>query len=150
VQLTPQPPQWLELLVVLTSQPLFGLPSQLAKPGLQLGAHVPFEQATPPFGFEHGMLQPPQWLVLLRMLVSQPLFGLPSQLPAPAAQLGTHAPETHAVVPFALLQVTPQAPQLVVVVCRFVSQPSARLPLQLPQPGAHTGAHAPAVQEVVP
>jgi hypothetical protein len=146
----PHIPQCDELFVVLVSQPLFGLPSQLAKPALQFGAQTPFEHATPPFGFVHCMPQPPQWLVLVLVLVSQPLFGLPSQLPDPELQLGTHDPPMHAVVPLLLVHAVPHVPQWPVVVFKFVSHPFALFPSQLPQPAEHTGAHAPATQLVLP
>ena len=48
--------------------------------------------------------QLPQLLVVVKA-VSQPLLGLPSQSPYPAAQVGLHVPLMHAVVPWALVQV---------------------------------------------
>ena len=48
----------------------------------------------------------------------------------PATQNGAEAPHT-----------LPHAPQFIVVVV-LVSQPSLGLPLQLPQPASHVGAHA--------
>ena len=150
VQLVPQPPQWLALFVVFVSQPLAGLPSQLAKPLLQAGAQVPLAQATLPFGLLHAMPQPPQWLVLELVFVSQPLLALPSQLPEPALQLGVQLPPMQAVVPFGLLHVVPHAPQLPALVVRLVSQPLLAMPSQLPQPGAQLGTQLPAVQVVVP
>lgn len=123
VQLLPQAPQFVLLLVVLTSQPLLTLPSQLAKPGLHVGEHTPLEQAVPPLALVQVTLQPPQWLVFVKMLVSQPLIGLPSQLPAPGLQPGTHAPAEHVVEPLGLMHLVLQTPQWSVLVCKFVSQP---------------------------
>jgi hypothetical protein len=54
------------------------------------------------------------------------------------------------VVPCALVQVVPQAPQLVTVEFRFVSQPLAALPSQLPKPELHVGTQLPAVHVVEP
>jgi hypothetical protein len=78
------------------------------------------------------------------------LFGLPSQSDQPAEQTGLQAPAEHEVEPCALLQVVPHAPQLVTLVFRFVSQPFAGLPSQLPQPLRQTGAQLPATQPVMP
>jgi hypothetical protein len=83
------------------------------------------------------------------VLVSQPLFGLPSQSLKPAEQDGTQTPAVQAVVPFELLQVMPQPPQFEVVVVA-VSQPLRALPSQLPNPALHVGTHALPVQVVVP
>lgn len=46
-------------------------------------------------------------LVAVRVLVSQPLFGLPSQSAKPVAQVGAQAPAVHVVAPFAFVQLTP-------------------------------------------
>jgi hypothetical protein len=64
------------------------------------------------------------------MLVSQPLFGLPSQLWKPAVHTGAHAPVVHEVVPFVFVHCVPHAPQFDVLVAVFASQPSAYWPLQ--------------------
>jgi hypothetical protein len=45
-----------------------------------------------------------------------------------------HTPETQDSEAFARLHTAPQAPQLARFVFRFVSQPSAELPLQSPRP----------------
>lgn len=88
--------------------------------------------------------------MVVSRLVSQPLLGSPSQLPAPAPQTGVQTPLMHSVVPLGLLQVVPQVPQLPSSVCRLVSQPLYGLPSQLPQPGAQLGMQAPALHCVVP
>ena len=77
----------------------------------------------------------PQSVSVLR-LVSQPLFALPSQLPNPAAHVGTHTPPVQAVVPFALVHATPHEPQFDVVASE-VSQPFAMLLSQLAKPALH-------------
>lgn len=61
------------------------------------------------------------------------MLALPSQLAQPAAQLGTHAPDVHAVVPCALVHAIPQPLQLLVVPS-WVSQPLDAVESQLPQP----------------
>ena len=56
----PHPPQ-LELLVrMLVSQPLAPFPSQLAKPALQTGTHVPARQVLEPLSALHTFPQEPQ------------------------------------------------------------------------------------------
>jgi hypothetical protein len=63
----------------------------------------------------------------------------------------THPPPEHAATAFGSEQVLPQAPQWLALVFRFVSQPSAVLPLQLPQPALQPAiVHAPLEQPGVP
>jgi hypothetical protein len=93
--------------------------------------HVPPTQLVVPCAFAHCVPHEPQLFAFVLTLVSQPLFGLPSQSAVPALQLGSHTPATHAVVPLALVQFTPQAPQLPVLVFVFVSQPLFAFPSQL-------------------
>jgi hypothetical protein len=50
----------------------------------------------------------------------------------PVLHVGVHPPAPQVVVPFALVQATPQERQLLVVLSG-ASQPSAEPPLQLPQ-----------------
>jgi hypothetical protein len=80
-------------------------------------AHVPLAQVPVPFLIEHGMLQAPQFVVVLRG-VSQPLFELPVQWAKPErhAEAGTtQAPvwqETSAAFTLAsFVQSFPQPPQ---------------------------------------
>ena len=83
------------------------------------------------------------------MLVSQPLAGLPSQSAKPRLHVGTHAPETHAVAPLALVQLVVQLPHRETE-SSGVSHPLDALPSQLSKPVAHTGVQVPATHEVVP
>jgi hypothetical protein len=145
----PQPPQFAVLVLVLTSQPLAACPSQLPQPVLhEVNVQVPVLQEEVALTWAQPLAQLPQSVRVLR-LVSQPLAGLPSQLPQDAAQLGTHAPAVHEVVPLGLVQIWPQAPQLVLWL-REVSQPLAALLSQLPQPVEHEMAHCPVEHEGVP
>jgi hypothetical protein len=76
----PQAPQLLTSLVVLISQPLLGLPLQLANGKGQNRPQVPKLQTGELFWPEGQVCpQPPQLLGLVRTLTSQPLLGLPSQ-----------------------------------------------------------------------
>jgi hypothetical protein len=149
-QVTPQAPQLVRVWV-LVSQPLLGLPSQLAKPAAHDGTHAPAVHTKVPFAFVQAAAHAPQFVVLVFRFASQPFAALPSQLPKPTL----HAPSTHAdaeqLAPaFANEQALPHAPQLVAVLVRFVSHPFVGSPSQLPQPAVHVGTHAPAVHVVVP
>jgi hypothetical protein len=73
-------------------------------------------------------------LLTVARLVSQPLVRLLSQLAKPALQLMSHAPALQDGVPLLELHTLLQLPQRVASVFRFVSQPLARLPSQLPNP----------------
>jgi hypothetical protein len=79
--------------------------------------------------------QLPQFAVLVWRLTSQPLEGLPSQLPKFSAQLATaQAPALHAAVALARLHAAPQRPQLAALVLRLTSQPLPLLLSQLAKP----------------
>ena len=88
----------------LTSQPLAGLPSQFAKPGLQVVMpHPPaVHVAACTFGAALQSTRAPQVVpheVTVLRLASQPFIALPSQLPKPVAQVETpHAPAVHVAV----------------------------------------------------
>jgi hypothetical protein len=81
LQASPQPLQFFGSLVVLTSQPFAGFPSQSAVPAtLQFEtAHVPLVQTSTPVVIEHAWAQEPQLLVSLEVLISQPSAALLSQ-----------------------------------------------------------------------
>jgi hypothetical protein len=129
---TPHPAQFVsELSCVSHPFPVF--PSQSPNPPVH-AAHpqVPALQLGVPDGQLQTVPHVPQLLTFDSRLVSQPLFGLPSQLPQPAEQVGTHAPDVHVVVPFAFVHVLPHVPQLLGFAPVFVSQPLLALPSQLP------------------
>jgi len=144
VQAWPPPPQLLGSVEVLVSQPLATLPSQLAKPGVQLAtAQVPPVQAAVPLLMApQAKPQVPQLLGSVAVLVSQPLAALPSQLAKPALQLATwQEPAMQAAVPLGAEQAVPQAPQLFASVCSFTQTPLHRV-----KPGWHAASvHTPAV-----
>ena len=100
VQPMPQTPQWVELVLVLVSQPFAGLLSQLPKPALHTGEQAPPEQLVVPLAFVHGWPHPPQWDELVLVFASQPFDGLLSQFAKPALQVGMQAPAVQTVVPF--------------------------------------------------
>jgi hypothetical protein len=118
------------------SQPLLSLPSQLPQPLLQVSMrHVPVEQVAVALVREQVTPHPPQFVSVLSG-VSQPLLSLPSQLPQPLLQVSMrHVPVEQVAVAFVREQATRQAPQSVSE-SRGVSQPSASMPSQFPQPGS--------------
>jgi hypothetical protein len=129
-------PQLALSLLRLTSQPLAGLPSQLAKPALQLAmVHAPAAQPAVALASEQTVLQVPQLVALVWVLVSQPSLRLPLQLPRPGEQMMPQSPPVQLAVPPVDTQARPQAPQLVVVVM-FTSHMSLGRPLQSAVPGA--------------
>ena len=127
-----QPPQWLMSVLVFTSQPLLcALPSQLAKPLLQLIWHAPRLHDALPLLLLQTMPQPPQALTAVCVFVSQPLVWLLSQLPQPVSQLLTRQfPVEQVSVALSRLHTLPQLPQCESDV-RLASQPLLGLPSQL-------------------
>ena len=90
----------------------------------------------------HTIPQPPQLRASTLVLISQPLATWPSQFAKPGLQVAiAHTPLTHAAVAFGKVQTMPQPPQLAEPVKMLVSQPSARVPLQLANPALHVPTH---------
>ncbi len=124
-------PQWALSLLRFTSQPLATLPSQLAKPALQLAmVHAPLAQPAVALASEQTLLQAPQLVGLVVVLISQPLATTPSQFPRPAAQTMLHTPPAHPAVPPEFEQRAPQPPQWFTSVKMVTSQPSLDVALQ--------------------
>jgi hypothetical protein len=144
-----QAPQCAAFVFRLASQPFCGSPSQDAKPVEHTGAQRPATQDVVPLAFAQALPHAPQLPALVCVLVSHPLFGLPSQLANPGEQLGLQTPALQDVVPLAFVHAAPQAPQLAGVVS-WVSQPLEALPSQLPNPAAHAMEQTPAVHAGVP
>jgi hypothetical protein len=84
-------PQWLmSPIAVFTSQPFAGLPSQSAKPVLQVPRmHTPPAQVAPALANWQRLPQTPQFITSVEVVVSQPLAELLSQLPKPSRQLAS-------------------------------------------------------------
>ena len=103
---------------------------QLAKPALQLAmVGTPPAQPAVALAREAMMLQPPQLVGLVLVLISQPSLSRPLQLPKPALQVMPQSCEVQVAVPLVPTQARPQAPQLVVVVM-LISQPLPGAPSQ--------------------
>jgi hypothetical protein len=146
----PQAPQLLRSLCSAASQPLLGLVSQLAKFSAHApSAQVPLAQVAAALAKKQGRPQPPQWVVLVVVLVSQPLTASPSQLPKPVLHVfSRHTPPVHATEPLARVQAWPQPPQLARLVEVSTSQPSPALPLQSARPEGQVPRAVPQVPEV--
>jgi hypothetical protein len=138
VQALPHAPQFDTEVFVLASQPVDASPSQLPKPVLQAIVHAPREQPADPFVPLQTVPHAPQFDTFVSVLVSQPLFGLLSQLPKPELHVpSVQVPLTQVSLAFARLQTAPHAPQFARLVFVLVSQPLPELPSQSPRPGLH-------------
>jgi hypothetical protein len=146
----PHEPQFEALVLVLTSQPLFKLPSQFWKFGSHVIPQAPLVQVPVPLVLLHTFAHVPQWSGSAFRLVSQPLAAFPSQSANPAAQVILQAPATQLGVPLALLQTLPQAPQLFALLPVLISQPLRADPSQLAKPAEQEIAQTPPAQLGVP
>jgi hypothetical protein len=134
----PHVPQFEASLVVAVSQPLAGLPSQLAKPAAQLSTHVPPEHDDVAFTVLHATPHMPQFFASVWRFVSHPLDGVLSQSAKPELQVSmTHMPIEHLLVAFASVQAFMHEPQWLTSVFLSTSQPLAALPSQSAKPIAH-------------
>ncbi len=138
-------PQFEALVRVSTSQPSAASPLQSEKPATHDTTQAPSTQPGKPLGRAgHSFMQRPQWVTLVRTLVSQPLVALPSQSPKPSSQRATvHRPATHAGVPLGGLHTEPHDPQLPLLVRVSTSQPSVTSPLQSAKPALQAKAQRP-------
>jgi len=130
-------PQLLGSVAVLVSQPLAALPSQLAKPALQLATvQAPAMQAAVPLGAEQTVPQAPQLFRSVCSFTQTPLQRVKPDWHA----VGVHAPAVHACP---LGQAVPQVPQLLGSVCSLTQTPLHSVWPALQPPPA---PQAPAVQ----
>jgi len=98
----------------------------------------------------HTLPQAPQFAVLVERFTSQPLDGLPSQLPYGRLQVATaHAPPLQVGIALARLHAAPQLPQLATLVERLASQPLAAVESQLAYDPLHAMPQAPPPQVAV-
>lgn len=155
------PPQCATVVLVLVSQPLLALLSQLPSPALQARLQTPPRQLAVPPVLGHRLPQPtmapgppmPQLFTSDSVTTSQPLASLPSQLPRPTEHTTLEMPHTPppqtAVAPVGGVgQRMPQTPQLAMSpIAVFTSQPLAGLPSQSAKPVLQAPrTHSPAVQ----
>jgi hypothetical protein len=136
VQVRPQVPQLVTVLVRLVSQPLLSSPSQLPKPVLQVMPQAPAVQVAAALArVGQAVPQAPQLVALVRVSTSQPLLLLLSQLAKPSLQRRPQVPIAQAAAALAPpAQTVPQAPQLAAEVAVSTSQPLAALLSQLAKP----------------
>jgi hypothetical protein len=92
---------------------LVALASQSPKPALQEMEQTPAVQLGVPPVVLQTLPHAPQALTFDATLVSHPFWAFASQSSKPAAQTGAQTPAVQLVVPLALVQVAPQAPQSV-------------------------------------
>jgi hypothetical protein len=156
VALPPFAEQWLSQVpqvsgeLRLASQPFLGSPSQSSKPGLHVTLQTPSVQTPLPFAGMHLWSQAPQWAGAVSVSISQPFAGSPSQSEWPLAQLGTHAPSLHVVVPNSFVHAVSQAPQWSMSVCKLISQPFVPSASQSSNPSSHAMLQPSALHEGVP
>jgi hypothetical protein len=111
-QACPQSPQFITSVFVFASQPFAGLRSQSWKPALHdVSVHTPVMQPPVPFMTLHAIMQPPQLVVLVFVLASQPLVAMPSQSPKPVLQRIEQTPAVQAAVPLIDTHVVVHVPQ---------------------------------------
>ena len=104
--------------------------SQLPHPAAQEIEQAPKAQLGVPWLLLQACPQPPQFPGVVLVLISQPLTGLPSQLPYPELHVVSwQVPEAHVSEALARSQGVPHVPQLVVVLSG-ASQPLLGLPSQ--------------------
>ena len=130
LQAVPQAPQFAVVVLVLVSQPLTTLLSQLSNPALHAIPHCPPLQLAVPFVPLHAVAQLPQLVAFVFVFVSQPFDRRPSQFPYPPLHAIPHCPPLHVAVPFVPLHTVEHVPQRVGVVRRLTSQPFAGRPSQ--------------------
>jgi hypothetical protein len=111
-------------------------PLQLIAPAGHAATHAPAAHTWPAAQRRPHM---PQWLPSTARRASQPLVGVPSQSPKPAAHVpGTQAPATHAPAALGSVHTRPHAPQLRrSVPDTATSQPLAGLRSQSRKPALH-------------
>jgi hypothetical protein len=132
----PHAPQ-LARVVNAVSHPLPTRPSQSSKPSLHIvSVQVPVAHDSVALARSQAVPHVPQSDSVISE-VSHPFVPMLSQLPKSMSHpVSVHVPVAHDSVPFARLQLTPQAPQSVSVVMG-VSHPSVTSPLQSSHPASH-------------
>jgi hypothetical protein len=134
----PQAPQFAALVLVLTSHPLAGSPSQFAEPAAQTTPQTPaWHRAVAPPPAVHALPQRMQLDTSLVRFTSQPLAGFVSQSAKPVLQVATaQAPAAQLDTPFVAWHRRPQAPQFAVSPCGFTQRPpqhDSPVPQRVPQ-----------------
>jgi hypothetical protein len=136
-QALPQAPQLALDVLRSASQPSTSLLLQLPKPALQVSRHALPLQVFAALGRDgQAALQAPQLALSLVVFTSQPSPALLLQFAKPPLQVKVHVLLAHTVAALARVgQALLQAPQLVVLVVVFTSQPLPPLASQSAKPG---------------
>ena len=141
------------VVVMFVSQPSAGFMLQSPKPAVHMDtAQRPLMQMGEPLAVEQTMPQPPQLLMSLLVLISQPsVFLFPLQSANPVVQAPLQLPPAHVgVVMWLAEQTDPQPPQFAASVPVAVSQPSASLSaLQSEKPVLQAPSQIPPAQSSV-
>lgn len=146
-----QRPQCSGLRLRSTSQPSSATPLQSAKPSSQRKPQTPAVQLPSAWGGEgHTRPQLPQWLMLLRVSVSQPFAGSRSQSRCVPLQVPTwQAPISQVAVPFATRHTLPHEPQLATFDAVFTHAPEQHdSPAPQPRPPEQPVTHTPPTQRL--
>ena len=124
-QVVVQRPQCVGSVARFTQAPLHAVRGEA-----HVAVHTPEEHTWPA---PHGVPQPPQLALSVRMFTSHPLPGFPSQSAKPALQPERQRPPTHATTALGpALHAAAHAPQFVTLDSVLVSQPFVALPSQSP------------------
>jgi hypothetical protein len=148
----PQPPQFATFVAVSTSHPSVALPLQSARvPPHDEIPHTLETQLAVPLPAGQTFVQLPQWSTLLDVWISQPFEASESQSWNPFAHAMEHAPSAHAATPWFVEHGVPHAPQFLMLVLRFVSQPFEARPSQSAKPSLQLAmTHLPPAHPGVP
>jgi hypothetical protein len=106
--------------------------------------------AVVPWALAQAVPQAPQWAASVWRSIRHPALGAPPQTAYGEVHVGEHVPDEQVVVPLGLVHAAPQAPQLVTVEPRSVSQPLVGSPSQSPKPTPQAGTQTPLGQLVDP
>jgi hypothetical protein len=146
VHASPQAPQ-LTFVSSGASHPFETFRSQSPKFALHVTPHAPCTQLAVPLLLLHTFPHAPQLFALVRVLTSQPLEPVPSQLPKPGEQVpSVQVPPGHVSLAFARSHTAPHVPQSVKVL-RLCSHPFAATPSQLPYPGLQAWSWQPPLKQ---
>jgi hypothetical protein len=145
----PHVPQLETVTMRFISQPSLLIPLQFANPALHAPIpHTPAVQTDVPLATIHVSPHWPQLFMDMFRFVSHPSAGFPLQFAKePLHKPMEQNPMVQAGVALAKLHTVPHAPQLLISVVIFISQPSFWMLLQLKNPALHPPiSQTPAVQ----
>ncbi len=150
-QTLPHAPQLDTSADVFSSQPSAAIPLQFPKGAVHENPHVLAMHVVAAFARAgHATPHAPQFVRLVDVFASHPSAATPLQSANGARHVNPHVPPVQLTTAFALAgHAFPQAPQWLVLVDEFTSQPSTGTPLQSRKLPRHAKPHAPPEQLVV-